>query len=275
MPRIEDDSELETAIRFQAADQIAMPLENAVLDWQVLDTDASTSASGQMQVVVVAARRETVGGFVDAIRTAGLKPVGIDVSAFAMIRALAPELPAIGPADPEVSYEERMAAAGGEGETAIPMPPARLFCALGDVTNLAVARGSTCLFTRISPFGIEGIAQRLVGAPRADPRARPAVAPSRRPRRSARGDRRRPRDHLRRSRGARGGRPQARRRAPPLARLLRRPGGGRRGRGDRLLRARAAPSPACPRPRRASSGTRCGSAVRRRSRTSTTPTPPA
>ena len=37
MPRIEDESELETAIRFQAADQIAMPLDNAVLDWQVLD----------------------------------------------------------------------------------------------------------------------------------------------------------------------------------------------------------------------------------------------
>ena len=85
-----------------------------------------------------------------------MKPVGIDVSAFAMIRALAPELPAIGPATPEVSYEERMAAAGGEGETAIPTPPARLFCALGDVTNLAVASGSTCLFTRISTSGWRG-----------------------------------------------------------------------------------------------------------------------
>ena len=39
--------------------------------------------------------------------------------------------------------------------------PALLYCNLGDVTNLAVARGSTCLFTRISPFGVEGIAQRL------------------------------------------------------------------------------------------------------------------
>src|SRR5206468_5261986 len=27
--------------------------------------------------------------------------------------------------------------------------------------NLAVARGSTCLFTRVSSFGIEGIAQKL------------------------------------------------------------------------------------------------------------------
>ena len=39
--------------------------------------------------------------------------------------------------------------------------PAKLYCSLGDVTNLAVARGATCLFTRVSPFGVEGIAQKL------------------------------------------------------------------------------------------------------------------
>ena len=38
---------------------------------------------------------------------------------------------------------------------------AKLFCSLGDVTNLAVARDTTCLFSRVSFFGIEGIAQRL------------------------------------------------------------------------------------------------------------------
>lgn len=161
MPRIEDDSELEAAIRFQAADQIAMPLENAVLDWQVLDADATTSAAGQMKVVLVAARKEAVSGLVESVRAAGLKPVGIDVSAFAMIRALASELPPLEQPAPDVSYEERMAAAGGDGEAAVPPPPARLFCGLGDVTNLAVASGSTCLFTRVSTFGMEGIAQRL------------------------------------------------------------------------------------------------------------------
>jgi type IV pilus assembly protein PilM len=39
--------------------------------------------------------------------------------------------------------------------------PATLYCNLGDVTNLAVAQGETCLFTRVSQFGIEGVAQRL------------------------------------------------------------------------------------------------------------------
>jgi type IV pilus assembly protein PilM len=50
----------------------------------------------------------------------------------------------------------------GDGQTAVEgLGPARLYCNLGDVTNLAVARDSTCLFTRVSPFGVEGIAQKL------------------------------------------------------------------------------------------------------------------
>ena len=63
------------------------------------------------------------------------------------------------------SSEERVARSSGRR----PAGPRRratedrrsLYCNLGDVTNLAVARGTHCLFTRISPFGIEGIAQKL------------------------------------------------------------------------------------------------------------------
>ncbi len=156
LPLIEDRKELDAAIRFQANEEIAMPLEQAVFDWQVLDGDPAVRASGKMDVVVVAARRESVAGLSAALRSAGLKPVGIDVSAFGMIRALAAELPE--PEAPQISYEERMAA----GEDALaPAGGARLLCNLGDVTNLAVARGRSCLFTRVSSFGIEGIAQRL------------------------------------------------------------------------------------------------------------------
>jgi type IV pilus assembly protein PilM len=50
--------------------------------------------------------------------------------------------------------------AGVEGAQGAHVPTV-LYCNLGDVTNLAVARGSTCLFTRISPFGVESIAARL------------------------------------------------------------------------------------------------------------------
>jgi type IV pilus assembly protein PilM len=151
LPLIEKHSELETAIRFQAAEQIPMPLDQAVLDWRVLESDLALREARQMDVVVVAARRDTVAGFTNALRTAGLRPVGVDVSAFAMIRALA-----------DAGLEDPPAPVDGEAGEVEPRPaPARLLCNLGDVTNLAVSRGGACLFTRVSSFGIEGIAQRL------------------------------------------------------------------------------------------------------------------
>ena len=39
--------------------------------------------------------------------------------------------------------------------------PATLYCNVGDATNLAVARGRSCLFTRVSPVGLEDIAGGL------------------------------------------------------------------------------------------------------------------
>ncbi len=154
-PAIEKRAELETAIRFQAQDHIPMPIDQAVLEYEVIGRSTSESGEETIDVIVVAARRDMISPLVGAMRKAGLRPVGIDLSAFAMIRALAREVNAGGEA-PAISYEERMAT----GAAAAPLP-ATLYCNLGDVTNLAVARGRDCLFTRISQFGIEGIAQRL------------------------------------------------------------------------------------------------------------------
>jgi type IV pilus assembly protein PilM len=158
LPQIEDRKELETAIRFQAQDHIPMPLEQSVIDWQVVGQRIGEDGR-QMDVVVVAARRDMVSGLVDAVRDAGLKPVGIDVAAFGMIRALAHDVGV--PEDAyAASYEHRAFGDGVEEGTAVQVP-AKLYCNLGDVTNLAVAQGPSCLFTRVSSFGIEGIAQRL------------------------------------------------------------------------------------------------------------------
>lgn len=154
LPLIEDREELESAIRFQAPEQIPMPLEQAVLDWQVVAHAVGEDRS-QMDVVVVAARRETTSGLAACLRAAGLQPVGIDVSAFAMIRALAGE-----EAPAEGRYEERIGELGQEDEQPAPTT-AKLLCSLGDATNLAVVRGAACLFTRVSSFGMEGIVQRL------------------------------------------------------------------------------------------------------------------
>jgi type IV pilus assembly protein PilM len=164
LPAIDDPAELETAIRFQAQDHIPMPLEQSVLDWQVVGHAQSESGERYLDVVAVAARRDMLHQVMRAMNAGGLRPIGIDHAAFGMIRALAREDgSSVGagqfvsaPSPDPVAPTQDAAVAGTEV-----IAPARLYCNLGDVTNLAVARGSSCLFTRIAAFGVEGIAQRL------------------------------------------------------------------------------------------------------------------
>lgn len=133
LPAIEDPKQMEAAVQFQAQEQIPMPLDQAVLEHQVVGgVPAEEGSTPQVDVVVVAARRDMVSSFVEPLRRAGLEPVGMDLSAFGMIRALA----------------------DSEGT-------ATLYCNLGDVVNLAVARGRACLFTRVSYAGLESIGSRL------------------------------------------------------------------------------------------------------------------
>jgi type IV pilus assembly protein PilM len=142
LPLIEDPDEVDAAVRFRAQDQIPMPVDQAVLDHRVIGRREGEEGQKQMDVLAVAARRDMVTTLLEVLRKAGLRPVGIDLSAFGMIRAL---------------DGAAHAANADEG-----MPPGTtLYCHLGDVTNLAVARGGECVFTRVASFGVESIAIRL------------------------------------------------------------------------------------------------------------------
>jgi type IV pilus assembly protein PilM len=123
IPPIEDDAERAAAVRFQASEAVAMPLDEAVLDYQVIGQATSPEGAGAMRVIVVAAREPMIMRLIDAVRGAGLRPEGIDLSAFALMRIVAPE---------------------NEPEPAA----ARVYCHLAGVTNLAVGVGNTCVFTR-------------------------------------------------------------------------------------------------------------------------------
>jgi type IV pilus assembly protein PilM len=124
LPRIEDEKQREAAVRFQASEAIAMPLDEAVLDHQVAAFTTGHDGTPRMQVVLVAARRKMIETLLETVKAAGLKADGIDLDAFALVRALA-------------------APDGDESDQA-----ARVYCHLGAVTNLAVAVGSNCYFTR-------------------------------------------------------------------------------------------------------------------------------
>jgi type IV pilus assembly protein PilM len=152
LPAIEDPQELASAVRFQAQDEMPMSLDQAVLEHQVVGgVAAEEGSSPQIDVVVAAARREMISSFLQPLRRAGLEPVGVDLSAFGMIRALAGVTPEEGTVTDAV--------AGGTPADR----PAVLYCNVGDITNLAVARGRACLFTRVSHTGLEPIVARLAG----------------------------------------------------------------------------------------------------------------
>jgi type IV pilus assembly protein PilM len=149
LPAIEDPKELDAAVRFQAQEQMPMPLDQAVLEHQVVGgVPAEEGAPPQIDVVLIAARREMIESFLRPLRRAGLEPAGVDLSAFGMIRALADTVvqpPAI------------------EGQLQRPTA-AVLYCSVGDVTNLAVARGRSCLFTRASHAGFGPVAEQLAAS---------------------------------------------------------------------------------------------------------------
>ncbi len=145
LPAIDDPNELAAAVRFSAQEQIAMPLDQAVIDHRVVGgVGAIEGAPPQVDVIVVAARRDMIAASLKPLKDADLEPVGVDLSAFGMIRALG-EIAAPPAADPNAQ----------------PAPTAVLYCNIGDVTNLAVAKGRSCLFTRVSPAGLEDIAGGL------------------------------------------------------------------------------------------------------------------
>jgi type IV pilus assembly protein PilM len=131
LPPLTDSKELAAAVRFQAEDQVPMPLDNAVLDYHALGI-TDTPAGPRQRVIVVAAQRDMVERLLIAVREAGLRPEGVDLSAFALIRSLHRA---------DEQHTGRV-----------------LYLNVGGLTNMAIAEGSVCHFTRVVSGGLESMA---------------------------------------------------------------------------------------------------------------------
>jgi len=146
LPPVTDRKELAAAVRFQAEDQIPMPLSNAVLDFHSLG-EVDTPNGMRQRVIVVAAQRDMVEKLLSAVRDAGLRPEGVDLSAFALIRSL---------------YR-----ADSESQGRV------LYLNVGGLTNMAIAEGLVCRFTRVVGGGLEAMAAEVAerrGIPLVDAR---------------------------------------------------------------------------------------------------------
>jgi type IV pilus assembly protein PilM len=76
--------ELEESIRWEAEQYIPFDINEVNLDFQILDGSA---VEGQMDVLLVAAKKDLIDDYVHVINDAGLNPGVIDVAAFAVENA--------------------------------------------------------------------------------------------------------------------------------------------------------------------------------------------
>ncbi|MBI4743622.1 MAG: type IV pilus assembly protein PilM [Actinobacteria bacterium] len=83
-----EEEELKGAIQYQAQEFIAIPTEEAILDFQVVNEFVDEEENHKIEVLLIAAQKDLVQSYVSTLNAAGLEPEVIDVSSFAMVRSL-------------------------------------------------------------------------------------------------------------------------------------------------------------------------------------------
>jgi type IV pilus assembly protein PilM len=128
---IDDAKQLDNAIRYRAQEALPIPIEEAVLDYQILGESKDEEGQTVKRVLLVVAYRELVDRYISACNKAGIELVGIDLEAFALLRA--------------------MAAPQADGEQS---EAALVVVSIGhERSTFAVSDGRVCEFTRVLEWG--------------------------------------------------------------------------------------------------------------------------
>ncbi len=126
---VDDPAQLDNAVRFRAQETLPIPIDDAVLDYHVVSETKDKEGQSLKRILLVVAYRDLVDRYVGACRKAGIELVGIDLEAFALLRAMA--------APREV-----------QGEAAL------VVVAVGhDRSTFAVSDGRVCEFARVLEWG--------------------------------------------------------------------------------------------------------------------------
>jgi len=142
-----EDAELQGAIKYQAQDYIPIPVEEAILDFQIIG-DYMTSADEHMnEVLLVAAQRDMIDETVQAVERSGLKLSAIDVTPFAVVRGIFGVSPSVLPDENE---------AAGEATAVIHMS--------AGITNIVVVEKGVPRFTRVSSLAANEFTQAVATA---------------------------------------------------------------------------------------------------------------
>jgi type IV pilus assembly protein PilM len=129
---IDDERQLANAVRYRAHEALSIPLDQAVLDYHVVSETVDESGNISRRVLLAAAYQDPIDHYVEACRAAKLELAGIDVEAFALLRAVAPR---------RDEYDGAPAAAS-------------VVVSIGhDRSTLAISDGTVCDFMRVLDWG--------------------------------------------------------------------------------------------------------------------------
>ena len=127
---VDDEKQLANAIKYRAQETLPIPVEEAVLDYQILGERTDEEGVLHRKVLLVVAYRDLIDRYAAACKKAGIRLAGIDLEAFAILRALAP------PPGDEAAGSAIVVVNVGH-----------------DRTTFAVSDGKTCEFTRVLDWG--------------------------------------------------------------------------------------------------------------------------
>lgn len=131
------DVDMRSALQFEAQELIPIPLDEAVLDFQVLEEFLAPDGELRAKLLIAAAQRDMVRTHLAAVERAGLSPRMVDLAPFALIRALGAELD--------------LADGGAEA----------IICIGGGVTNVVVHEQGVPRFVRVLLVGGDDITEAI------------------------------------------------------------------------------------------------------------------
>lgn len=129
------EGELADDLRLQAADQLPIPVDEALLDYVPVDRHKAGDERFNVRLLLVAAESEMVERLLTPVTAAKLRPVRIDLDAFALLPSLA---------------------------STVPVSDAGVIVDIGaTVTRIAVHRAGSPLFVRMFRLGGEATTRQL------------------------------------------------------------------------------------------------------------------
>ncbi|MFN2609646.1 MAG: type IV pilus assembly protein PilM [Actinomycetota bacterium] len=137
------EEELRGALQFQIQEYIPMPIEDAVVDFQVLDEFVTENNERMMRVLLVAAQKDMVNSCVAAVEKAGLTLAAIDFIPLTLVRSLG-------------DSADALARGSGTGEAIIDVG--------AGVTKIVVHEAGVPRFVRVLSIGGNDLTESVAAA---------------------------------------------------------------------------------------------------------------